>query len=78
MSPQAVKKPIPITVFELTENATLPAGVNLQGEPGDLRVWNELHKSWIGVKTGDYLNVTDPKDVYPIDRDTFEKTYDLQ
>lgn len=39
-------------------------------------VYNELHDSWIGFKFGDVFNVTKNEDVYPIEREIFEKTYE--
>lgn len=41
------------------------------------KVYNKLHESWIKLKVGDMVR-TDlaPEDVYPIDRDTFELTYE--
>jgi hypothetical protein len=41
-------------------------------------VWNALHGSRINLKPGDFVNVTNPQDIYPIDRDTFARTYEVQ
>lgn len=53
----------------------LRRGEDFEGKP--LRVWNELHRSWIVCSAGDFLRVDTPGDVYPIDRATFEATYEL-
>lgn len=74
---KAVKKPIPIEVVEFDPD-DIPNGVQISGNddpPEAYGVFNQLHSSWIGIKRGDYLNVTDLTDVYPIDRATFERTY---
>lgn len=75
----AVKKPIPITVVEFvapTEAAPLQEHVQ-QRDDGTFFVFNAKHQSEINLAPGDYLNVTDAGDVYPIARDVFERTYDL-
>lgn len=77
---KAIKKPIPIEIVEFDPNSLSPDGVSISGndeEPSAFAVFNKLHSSWIGLKPGDYLNVTDLGDVYPIDRATFERTYDV-
>lgn len=82
----AVKKAIPITVVEVTEKLLSsddrPAGLWLcpgksEAEPATWKVYNQLHASWISFKVGDFLNVGCANDIYPIDRDYFEKHYDL-
>lgn len=72
---KAIKKPIPIEVLEF-DPAQIPTGVLTVERDGEWKVFNRLHGSWIGVKSGDYLNVGSMADVYPIDRDTFLRTYD--
>jgi hypothetical protein len=47
------------------------------GTGGQTAVWNELHKSWIGLSEGDYLNVSNPGDIYPISKAVFEATYEV-
>lgn len=77
---KAVKKPIAIdvTVFEASR---VPEGVKVKydNSPESLgwHVFNELHGSWIGVKEGDFLNVTSLQDVYPIDASYFSMNYDV-
>lgn len=80
----AAKKPIPITVVAFENDVPgLPEFVRVEMEQlvgtnlVQFKVWNELHKSFIGFKIGDYLNVTDANDVYPIDRDYFDKHYEV-
>jgi hypothetical protein len=79
---RAIKRPIPIevTVFEPSQKPW-PIGVEdvlLEGSPtGRYRVWNELHKSWISLDPGDYVNVTAPGDTYPIAKAVFDSTYDI-
>lgn len=78
---KAIKKPIPIEVEEFQpDRAPWPLCVELKG--GDMYgyfVYNRLHDSFIKIQPGDYINVTDKTgcDIYPIDRITFEKTYDI-
>lgn len=85
---KAVKKPIPIEVEEFQPDKLPWPGKMCSGTyeikspyAGAVfyRVFNELHNSWINVNPGDYLNVSDKtgRDIYPIDRATFERTYDV-
>jgi hypothetical protein len=79
---KAIKKPIPIEValFLADAHARVPIaeGVIIHtSDEGRHTVWNALHKSWIGVRDGDYLNITKVDDIYPIDKATFEATYDI-
>jgi hypothetical protein len=54
-----------------------PKGVRIHSAPEGYTVYNELHNSWIGVKEGDMLRIDlAPRDVYPIDKATFDQTYD--
>lgn len=78
---KAVKKPIPITVEEFRPDRK-PWPMNVQADDSGLNgreyfVWNQLHGSRIGLKPGDYVNVSDPADTYPIDSETFNRTYDV-
>jgi hypothetical protein len=73
---QAVKKPIEITAVEF--DGTAPDGVEIrEWSPQRYSVFNRLHISWIEFAVGDMLNIGDLGDVYPIDRATFEATYDI-
>lgn len=80
---KAVKRPILIEVWEFQPGSEAPLSVQIRttvnGVGPRYQVLNNLHGSWIDVKPGDYLNVTDTsgRDIYPIDRKTFEQTYDL-
>ena len=49
---------------------------DLGSRTGEYYVWNELHRSEITLKVGDMVRVDDPNDTYPIDRQTFEATYE--
>lgn len=72
--------PTEILAVEFQRDADLPLGIVLErmhDEEGvSFRVWNDLHRSFVGVKPGDFLRVDDLNDVYPIDRATFEATYE--
>jgi hypothetical protein len=79
---KAIKKPIPIevVVFDPAAPLTLPIFVVWRrNDPLGYSVFNALHGSWIDVQIGDYLNVSDQtgRDIHPIDRATFERTYDV-
>lgn len=78
---KAVKKPIPIEVVQFGPRALthLPSYVQWRHADSKYSVFNARHSSWIDVKIGDYLNVTDTtgRDIYPIDRETFDRTYDV-
>lgn len=80
---KAIKKPIPIDVEEFQpDRRPWPLGVvnNVTGDDlttPQYQVWNALHSSWITIQPGDYVNVVDGQDLYPIDRATFERTYDI-
>lgn len=77
---KAIKRPIPITVvvFDPTIAAANQWTGLLRPKVGrGWEIWNERHASWIGVQPGDYLNVSDPGDVYPIAKGVFDATYDI-
>lgn len=77
---KAVKKPIPIEVEEFQpEKLPWPPQVHAKPLKGCYEVFNDLHQSWITIQPGDYVNVTDKtgRDIYPIDRATFARTYDI-
>lgn len=40
-------------------------------------VWNEFHKSKIYLMIGDFINTTNPDDIYPIKREVFLSTYKI-
>ena len=77
---KAIKKPIPIEVVVFDPlgpghpGVKIGAGAGTEYKPA---VWNALHQSWIGLSPGDYLNVTNPKDIYPIAKAVFETTYEV-
>ena len=77
---QYVKKAIPIQVLEAFSSDYIRANYpNLRWEKTEIgggEVYNQLHNSWIKFRFGDIFNITDDKDVYPIDRGTFFETYD--
>jgi hypothetical protein len=81
---KAIKKANPINVVEVTSLPAVQGGldnVRIRARAGEFghrfEVWNALHQSWIGVNVGDYLNVTDAGDVYPIDADYFAQNYEV-
>ncbi len=52
-----------------TWQTDMPGDVSIRTRPDDLQraaVWNELHQSAINLEPGDYVNVTNPGDYYPI------------
>lgn len=77
---KAIKRPIPIDVVKFPPDAgdVIPVDVTLRSsEKGRWEVWNALHASWVGFSEGDYLNVTNEQDVYPIEAQVFAVTYDV-
>jgi hypothetical protein len=70
------KKPIEIEAIELGKTI-IPDNVIIDKIDGVYKVYNKLDNSWIEVKIGDMLRIDQaPDDVYPIDRETFEKNYE--
>lgn len=59
-----------------TEDDEWPNGVALDGELNTF-VWNDLHKTYIKVRDGDFIRMDKPNDRYPIDRKTFFQTYEF-
>lgn len=78
---KAVKKPIPIEVERFDPNKKpWPRGVEADSSGlGGTQyfVWNELHGTKIPLEAGDYVNVTDERDTYPIKQHVFAATYDI-
>lgn len=79
---KAVKKPIPIEVEEFQPSMSVWPMCCESGQgdyAGQYVVYNALHGSYIQIKPGDYINVTDRsgRDIYPIDRETFYRTYEV-
>lgn len=77
--PKYRKKPVIIEAIQLGKDH-IPDNVRTRdsGDPiQPFEVFNPLHNSWIKLRVGDMIR-TDlaPKDVYPIERETFETTYD--
>ena len=76
---KAVKKPIPIDVQLFDPDAippSIPLNVTFRGDSG-WQIWNPLHKSFINLKKGDYVNITNPEDTYPIEAEVFQNTYEV-
>jgi hypothetical protein len=47
-------------------------------DPGtDAQVWDSYHSTWIGVRTGQWLILGVNGEVYPIEDDVLNKTYDV-
>lgn len=80
---KAIKKPIPITVqvFDPQQHPW-PLNVHVRnmrsiGAAPAYLVWNVQHKIYIPVEPGDYVNVTNADDTFPIKPDVFMATYDV-
>lgn len=78
---KAIKKPIPITVEQFQPERT-PWPPNVHADLSGLGaaeyfVWNALHGAKIPIERGDYINVTDANDTYPIKADVFRATYEI-
>jgi hypothetical protein len=73
------KKPVEIEAVEFGFEL-IPSNIQIKSEKhpnGKSWVFNKLHNSWIEVKRGDMVRIDQaPNDVYPIDRETFEQTYE--
>jgi len=41
-----------------------------------MEVYNRLHDSWIKVRPGDWINITDINDLYPIAESYFHEHYE--
>ncbi len=79
--PTFKNKPRQIEAVELVPGVLMPEGVLVRvvrgGSPDAYEAYNALHDSWIKTKTGDMIRVDKaPMDVYPIDRATFDTTYE--
>jgi hypothetical protein len=77
----AIKKPIQIQVEEFQPHITpWPKGVQvdqLEKDPVEYFVYNELRGTRAFLLPGDYVNVTNEHDLYPIARSVFDATYDV-
>jgi len=70
------KRPIKIEAVEFGVDF-LPEEVVIKNSSEGSMVYNELHDSWIKINFGDMIRVDQaPEDVYPIDRETFDQTYE--
>jgi hypothetical protein len=70
------KKPVEIEAIEFGVEP-MPEDIKVIDTAEGGKVYNQLHESWINVKKGDMVRIDQaPDDVYPIDRETFEKTYE--
>ena len=78
---KAVKKPIPIEVVRFDGGtASIPDGVSYSNNPlefGGWAIFNRARADWLPLKVGDYLNVTDLNDVYPISAEYFAAHYEV-
>lgn len=70
------KKPIAIDVICITADNRDEWPDEVKRTEAGYEVYNALHDSWIKFKSGDWINITDPKDRYPIDAATFAATYE--
>lgn len=72
---KAIKKPVVITFEKFTGYSD---NVKVQDKEDDTyAVYNKLHNSWIGLKIGDYINIENPEDNYPVDAKYFEEHYEI-
>ena len=53
-----------------------PPGVAYDAEENIYTVWNDLHRTAIKLKFGDWVRTDKPLDRYPIDEETFKNTYE--
>lgn len=53
-----------------------PLDVGLPPDADYYAVWNGLHGSWIAIQPGDWVNVTDEGDTYPIAQQVFAERYE--
>lgn len=78
---KAMKKPIPITVEEFQpDQEPWPNGVSYDIDGNGAReyyVVSTLHGVKVPLEAGDFVNVSNEKDLYPIKRDVFYATYDI-
>ncbi len=71
------KRPVEIEAVEYGPDTLPPDGVEMRLRGNRMEVYNALHDSWIAFKHGDMLRIdAAPEDVYPIDRETFNATYE--
>ncbi|HSH45179.1 MAG TPA: hypothetical protein VK966_04960 [Longimicrobiales bacterium] len=68
---------VPVEGADVVVRAVAAPIESLAADAVRFEAWNELHESWVGLRPGDFLRVDKPGDVYPIDRATFEATYEL-
>jgi hypothetical protein len=54
-----------------------PKGVQYDPDGTGFVVWNDFDKSYIKIKAGDFIRMDKPQDRYPIDRETFSRTYEF-
>ncbi len=40
-------------------------------------MYNLFYGSWVEVKIGDFIRIDNPNNHYPIDKETFQRTYDI-
>ena len=75
---QAVKKPTPITVLEIIDMSSVPPDISVERTGNSefpFQIWNHMSKQWIQFQAGDFLNITNLQDVYPIPKAVFYETY---
>lgn len=68
-----IKKQMPAELIEVKAGEKLPGCVEDAGN--HLRVWNAPQECYISLQYGDFVNVTDLKDIYPIAKEYVEKYY---
>jgi len=61
----------------LSNEKEWPKGIDFDPDDGSYGVWNDLHQIRIKFKHGDFIRMDNPQDRYPIDRETFHRTYEF-
>lgn len=69
------KKAVQVELVQFTRTGPENGYVRARSD-GTFFVWNDLHKSEIGIEYGDFINISTPGDYYPIKQHIVESTYD--
>lgn len=70
---KATKKPITITVIRAQDIELYREQFHI--EVDDRTIYNQNAKEYKRFQEGDYINVTDPNDIYAIPKEYFESNY---
>ena len=69
-----LKKPSEIIAFQFDGNPQ-NSMVKFREQNKVWQIYNELHDSWINIKTGDFYRVDIKGDYYPIDAEYMKENY---